>query len=548
MAYANTFTGEFVWDDVSSVVLHKHVQDPSQFVQLFREDLHPFGRGQGNFYRPLLAAWFMLDYALSRSSVHPDPTERGVPAPSPFLFHVTSAAWHIAASLLFFALLTRLGAPNLVRVGAPLLFALHPLQTEAVAYISGRADPMSAAFIFAGLWFALWEGHPAKRIGGTLLSALCFAAALLSKEAAGIFPALLLICALVAPARPSRSEIGHAALGRLAPLAVSLCILGGYGYLRMTRLNFGADSTIREVPLLQRLIEATQAFALYIRLLFVPTGLHMERTLDGVSLWVSVVGVALLLGCLGLIAWGLRQKRYHVAAGMGWFLAAWLPISGAFPLNAPMAEHWLYLPMAGFIWAILDLVAPQSKLMKPRRAVVVGLYVVCICFLALTVLRNRDWRTNESLYLATLAQNPNSARIHYNLAVTYQDLMDNEPGARRNFEKVIELYQARKAKTGQNTLFWDEELESHLSLGDILTQEQRFQQAAAHYGVLLQLQETEKNKPLIATAAFGMGRCFLAMGDAQHARQFFQRAVEGRPELKEAVQALGVHLSASAAP
>ena len=63
IASANSFTGEFVWDDASSILLHKHVQDPARLGQLFREDLHAFGRGQGNFYRPMLAVSFMADYA-----------------------------------------------------------------------------------------------------------------------------------------------------------------------------------------------------------------------------------------------------------------------------------------------------------------------------------------------------------------------------------------------------------------------------------------------------------------------------------------------------
>ncbi len=86
-AYINTFDGRWVWDDASSVLLHKHVQEPARLVhasltgempsgdlpaaiagavlQLYREDQHAFGRGEGNFYRPLLSTTFALDYLLS---------------------------------------------------------------------------------------------------------------------------------------------------------------------------------------------------------------------------------------------------------------------------------------------------------------------------------------------------------------------------------------------------------------------------------------------------------------------------------------------------
>jgi hypothetical protein len=111
-AYSNTFGSDFVWDDASSILLHEHVKDPTKFAQLFAEDQHAFGRGQGNFYRPLVAASFMLDYALSRPAGPELVGPSGVPELSPFLFHVTNLAWHLLCSLMLFALLTRLEAPD----------------------------------------------------------------------------------------------------------------------------------------------------------------------------------------------------------------------------------------------------------------------------------------------------------------------------------------------------------------------------------------------------------------------------------------------------
>ena len=140
-AYWNTFSGDFVWDDASSVLLNEHIQDPSFLGQLFREDQHAFGRGQGNFYRPLVNVSFMADYAVAK---------RPGADPAVFPFHVTNTLWHVAAALLLLGLLTAAGAPRFVRAAVPLIYVAHPLHTEAIAYISGRADPMSAAFLFAG--------------------------------------------------------------------------------------------------------------------------------------------------------------------------------------------------------------------------------------------------------------------------------------------------------------------------------------------------------------------------------------------------------------
>ena len=530
LAYANTFTGEFVWDDASSVLLHKHVQDPSKFFQLFREDQHAFGRGQGNFYRPLVSASFMLDFALSKPAAGEEL--------SPFLFHLTNAAWHAAAAILLFALLARVGAPRFVQLAASAVYVVHPLHTEAVAYISGRADMMSAAFMYAGLYVAArdragWGGS----ILAALLAGLCFICGLLSKEAAFIFPLLagLLIF------RPVEGVDRKAAVyaRRSAVFVLSLAILGVYAVLRSTVLHFGTQTT-PETGLGERVVELLQAYALYLRLLIVPTGLHMERTLDGVGAATAVAGAVLLAVTVALAVFSWRRGQRRAAMGLVWFLITWLPISGLFPLNAPMAEHWMYLPMAGLLWAVAELAWAFAQKPAPRYAVVAAAYGLGVVFLALTVARNRDWHDNESIFLATLDKNPDSTRVRYNLAVTYEDLLHNPWAARRQYEGVIASYREQKRGMlgGGKEEFWDEELESHLSLGGIYADRRQYGDAAAHFSTVMRVAPTESNGPVRATAAFGLGQCFLATGDSRKALELFKQAAAGRPDLKGEIERL----------
>ena len=140
-AYVNSFTGDFVWDDASSVLLHKHVQDPSKIGQLFREDLHAFGRGQGNFYRPMLAVSFMADYARAFDGR----IEGGVPQPAVFPFHLTNTILHVGAALWLFVLLVRAGAPRFVCWAASALWVVHPLHL-----ISRMAIPAAVVLVLLG--------------------------------------------------------------------------------------------------------------------------------------------------------------------------------------------------------------------------------------------------------------------------------------------------------------------------------------------------------------------------------------------------------------
>jgi tetratricopeptide (TPR) repeat protein len=530
LAYANALTADFVWDDVSSILLHEHVKDPSHFFTLFKEDLHAFGRGQGNFYRPLLAATFMAEYQFAAAGATPEQLAGRVPEISPYVFHLSNVLWHVAVAILFFALLTRLGAPRPVRAFVPLLYAIHPLHTEAVTYISGRGDSMAAAFVLAALLASLMEGSQTRRTVGAVLTGLFFLGGLLSKESATIFPFLLALFVFLRPTPPGRDP-GFTYARRAASLGVAAAVLAAYAYARFTFLSFARGGSGNLTSLGQRLVEAGQAFALYIRLIFVPAGLHMERTLEGVPGWVSALGYLLLAACVVAFYLGLRRGHYRLAIAIGWFLVTWFPISGIIPLNAPMAEHWLYLPLAGFLWAVGEAVALVLHRPAARRVAVAAVGIACVCFIGLTLDRNRDWHDNATLYEATLRENPKSARVHFNLAVTYHEVLRNNPaGAARHYEKYLELAESQ----GQGDS--EQALEARVSLGNLLYEQGRYDEAARVFMPVSTQAPTDQTAALIATAVYGLGRAQLKLGDVDSAMRMFEQAVQVRPDLRPEVR------------
>lgn len=534
LAYANTLTGEWVWDDASSVLLHKHVQDPGRFFQLFREDQHAFGRGQGNFYRPLVAASFMLDYQLAGGPA-PASSETVKEADvSTLVFHVTNIFWHTVAALLFALMLRGLGAPRFVQLLAPLIFAVHPLHTEAVAYISGRADMMSAAAIFGALCFVILSFREEKIFWGLAGASVCFVAGLLSKESTLIFPFLLaLLLPLMRGNVHALEQREKPSMMRSAfPLIPAAIILGIYMLLRSTVLRFAEGSASAPAPLAQRLVETAQALGMYVKLLFVPTGLHMERVLHDVSMVYALAGVVFLAGMLALIVVSARKGRGRIAAGCAWFLVSWLPISGIFPLNAPMAEHWMYVPMAGFWWALTELIHAACRREALLRAAGIILIVLCIAFTGLTARRNLDWHDNATLFRATLRENPGSARVHYNLAVTYEDLEGNYAGARRHYERYLELQVKRRAALPEGApVAMDDEIEARMSLGRVLMRLQEYEEAINVFAPLIRLSGEEAWKITAAIAAFETGKAMLALGEIGKANLFFQQAVGLEPGL-----------------
>lgn len=532
LAYANTFQGEWVWDDASSVLLHKHVRDPGKFFQLFREDQHAFGRGEGNFYRPMVSVSFMADYWLSGGPAPADVEHPKGPEVPTFPFHATNMLLHLAAAMLFALMLHRLAVPAFVRLAAPLIFIVHPLHTEAVAYISGRADMMSGMAIFAALYFsyrALSSEKPAFPLSA---AAACFAAGLLSKESTLIYPFLLLLMLPVMRDQAGNEGNRPSRLRTAAPAILAGAMLVVYLALRATVLRFSEGGESAAAPVLQRLFEAAQALGLYLKLLFVPTGLHMERVLDDVSGAYALLGAAFLVVMLGAILFHWRRGNQRIAAGCAWFLVAWLPISGIFPLNAPMAEHWMYVPMAGFWWALAEMIYSLCGPGRARRLAWTAVAVLCLVFIGMTARRNLDWRDNVTLFRATLRENPESARVHYNLAVTYEDLENNYAGARRHYERYLNIQARRRAKDPEGALAApQDEIEARMSLGRVLMRLQEYEAAVNAYAPLIGLAKLEGWKQVAALAACETGKAMLALGEVGRATVYFQQALGLEPGL-----------------
>jgi tetratricopeptide (TPR) repeat protein len=290
-----------------------------------------------------------------------------------------------------------------------------------------------------------------------------------------------------------------------------------------------------------RLKEAGQAFALYLKLMFAPSGLHMERTLAGVPVYLAIVGWLFIVLFIAIAFAAYRAKRQRLAFALGFFLITWLPISGIFPLNAPMAEHWMYLPMMGFVWALLEVVWMVAGGGPLRYPVYALCYVACLMFVLNTAHRNYDWRNNESLYVATLRENPDSIRVNFNLGVTYEDLTGNSSGARREFERVLALYRDRKAaegRTGQAETFYDDEMEAHLSLGKLYADKQMMSQAAYHFEALRRIGVNESNAAIIGSGYMEYVKLLLSLGRTEDARKLLEEGADRVPALKQQKEAV----------
>ncbi|MCD6287554.1 MAG: tetratricopeptide repeat protein, partial [Candidatus Hydrogenedentes bacterium] len=419
--YLNTLRNEFVWDDVSSVQRNPYVQSLAHIPTLFVTDQHISGRGQGNFYRPLVATSFAVDYAIWGQN--------------PLGYHITNILMHMAVVVCLYFVYLRMcgGGPNTKPVAATAagIYAVLPVNTESVAYISGRADMMDAVFGLAA-FLALHKARTGPRPAvWYTASILALVAAYLSKEFAVVFPILILIMDLAADISPRGKPraIYHAA---------SFALLAIYLVLRATVLNFAESVPTDSVPLLDRAGMFFQIIATYAGMLLWPVGLHMERSIGELNGLFVCAGVILVGAWIAGIVWNRRTGNRAVVLGLLWAAITIVPVSGLLPLNATIAEHWLYVPAMGITLAAVALgmrILPAGGPVFLKWAI---FGVPLLLMAAISARQNTVWHDNETLFVHTLRYAPDSARVHYNLGVVYEG-QGRLAEAAAQFEETLRL-------------------------------------------------------------------------------------------------------------
>jgi Flp pilus assembly protein TadD len=400
--YAPSLRNGYVWDDSALIQRDPFIRSWRLIPEGFRHFLFTDATAS-NFYRPLQRLTYTWDYAWY--SFRPEG------------YHLTSILIHALAAVFLFLFLERLlglfERPRALQWAATIatLWAIHPLFTSAICYISGRADPLAALFGFCGLWLALRFTR-----GASVLAAFMFFCAILSKESGAIFLPLCLVL-LILLRQPRRIVLRW----------VLLCLLVAGASLapRLTAEHF-APPPPPPLSWVARPIIALRALAEYTGLFLAPIRLHMERDVlpfgRGSDLAATVRMARnrefqTLLGAMVLAAFGCwmrwaRRRDPAVFAGLLCFIIAYLPICGLFALNASVAEHWLYVPGAFLLLAAL-LSAAWLPISRPAGIAIVALWALFLG--GRTFLRNPDWHDQRTFLERTIDDGGDSARMFINL-------------------------------------------------------------------------------------------------------------------------------------
>ena len=436
LIYANSLPNKMFWDDNDGIINNQFVHNWRYFPKYFSENLIAGSGLLSNYWRPMLLTVFSLEWHTWKNW-----------APG---YHFINMSFHITDAILLFLILLYLFKNRWLAILTSLIFLVHPLQTEAVTYVSGLGDSLSAFFIFIGILFYLKfrisEKPPLKSVF-YFSSLLMYVFSLMSKETAIVMPAYLFIVDFYFlfknkryPLRKALKDIGKT----IWPFFV---LAGLYIWLRATVLNFeNSFNLYNEKNAFTsnfhiRLFTFFRVLTIYFSLLFWPLNLHMERTVNiAFSLnSFSVIFGAFLSLTLIVFAFTKFKKFPIISFSIIWFFIGLAPVSNIFiPISGLIYEHWLYLPLIGIFLPLLSLILITGKKYRLQKTLLVSLILLLIFFSFLTIKRNRDWRNPIIFYNQTLKYAPNSYRIINNLGMAYADEKDYR-NAERMYKRAIKL-------------------------------------------------------------------------------------------------------------
>lgn len=437
------------WDDADWILNNSsaHAFNWSNIKFIFSHDALASIGQVSNYYRPFLFLTFQLNYLVSGAS--------------PILYHLVNNSIHIANSIFIFALLSRWLYSRRAAFLAALLFLIHPLQTEAITYVSGRGDPLSVFFMLVGMYIFLRLRDQNKTKSAYGWASLAMVLAILSRETAVLFPLYLGVAIIAFEYRNLRFGFWQRVKKTFAILLPFLGIGAVYVILRLTvlnfqnTLNFYQQQNVYSEHLSYRLFTFFHALLVYLRLTIAPLGLHMERDIAvNTSLWVGWAWLGLLLIVAGLL-WLFYAYRHRLVSSNIWFfgLAVFLinlgPSSGIIPINARIYEHWLYFSLFGAFaivgWYLDKLFAyTEKKNIDLKPTLIITLVLYCAFLSIQTIRRNILWGNTEAFYRNILSYHPDNVRVLNNLANWYSE-NEKVDEAALLYNKAIEVEPSQSA-------------------------------------------------------------------------------------------------------
>lgn len=510
--YSNTLFMDFVWDDLTQILENEHIKSLKNIPSILTSDVWAgYKEFSSPYYRPVFTLSLAIDYFIWGES--------------PSGYHLTNILLHAMVSVVFYILALKILNSEIAAITAGLVFAVHPVHAEAIAWASGRNEPLSALFMFASLYLYILYREKNKT-SYIVLSVFLFFIAVLSKEIAITLPAIIFLYELCFREGTLKQKIQLPVLFGLVAVF--------YMIIRMLILS---QTSWFEAPLLWRLYTLPEMLLKYFIALIFPFNLKVFYDIPlQKNLFATGVIVPFLIFCvvISAIIFSLRYDR-KLFFSLFWIFIALAPVLNIVVQIWPalLADRYLYIPSAGFSLAAgivfvkafgrktPDVPENQTALkaysIYPKIKVAAGLLIIAVLFV-LTFQRNYLWKEHFGFITRMVNDAPEYFGGHYDLGLIYinQGRFDE---AEKELKYALKLH----PRYGR----------AYINLGAVYFKQKRFDEAEREFQRALQL------KPDYPEAYYNLGLVYFNMERVDNAIEAFQNALKIKPDYTEAIQSLG---------
>jgi len=484
--FANALAGSFHYDDFHSLVLNPYIRDWANIPAFYFDTSLFSADAEKAMYRPLLLTSYALNYAWGQY----DSTS----------YHAANMAIHMGCIVLVWALAQRFNCGREGALVAAALFALHPLATEPVNYISSRSESLAALCMLAAFYFYRDKSRAWEK---GLSWSFCIAG-MMVKSIAIALPAILVLYDVLW----KRERVQWR---RHMPYWVC-----SGAYLAIIITNRFLSSSIAKAPrpLGEQFLTQCKALVYYAQLIVMPTHLNVEHQFSvSQSLWGTTLLAVLFLASMVFIAVRSRQSSWLFWAG--WIFVSLLPTL-VVPLNVLVNEHRLYVPLAA-----LALAAGRAWQQWGRGKSERVVYILLMACALLAYERNKVWSDELSLWQDAVRKSPQMSRPQVFLGNALRENGDYS-GAKQAYEKVLALDpEHRSARTNLANIYLEAAQRDSTKMGTYL------QRAEQHYLRVLAADAS------YSEALNNLGSIYIMRGELARAEQVMVRLVETAPNFSD---------------
>ena len=442
---------------------------------------------------------------------------------NPAIFHTSNLFFHIMNAILVFLILRILVKDELASFFGALLFALHPVQVESVAWITGVKDVFSGFLSLVAIWqyllyarISMEHEHPdrKKQTLHYLIGIISFILAILAKPTRVVVPIIVFTLDYLILKRPLK----HIVTSIIGWVVVSLPVI-----VTTIVLMPAPKETASDFSLLERLLVTSDSLAFYLYKLIIPISLGPDygRTIKlALSQKLFIITPAILALYMILI-YVLKKYRFWLISSALIFIASVLPMLGLirfqFQEVSTVADRYLYLSMLGPALAVSFFLSQHKKqLAKTLCGVVLGILGI------LSILQVQNWENTITFYNHALKVNPESGTFHSNLGIMLAQ-QGNYNSAIIHFKEGLRLM--------------PDNIETYNNIGVVLAQQQKFDEANYYFTEALKLE------PNNAGTRVNLGYVFSQQGKFIEAITQYSEAIRLEPDYPSAHFNLGYALA-----